>query len=166
LVQRTRKSKLTPERQRRLDEIGFVWDILLESWEEGFSYLLRFKEIEGHCRVPKTFKLEGFNLGGWVERQKTSKSKSKLTPERQRRLDEIGFVWEYRIETWEKGLNNLLRFKEIEGHCRVPKTFKLEGFALGSWVHRQRRFVHSLSTERKQRLTDIGFIWDGQNKST
>ena len=114
--------------------------------------------------MPATFKLDGFTLGNWVLVQRTRKSK--LTPERQRRLDEIGFVWEYRIETWEKGLNNLLRFKEIEGHCRVPKTFKLEGFALGSWVHRQRRFVHSLSTERKQRLTDIGFIWDGQNKST
>jgi len=114
--QRTCKSKLTPERQRRLDEIGFVWDPYADDWEEGFSYLLRFKEIEGHCRVPTTFKLEGFNLGGWVESQKTSKSKSRLTPERQHRLDEIGFVWDILLESWEEGFNNLLRFKEIEGH--------------------------------------------------
>ena len=136
------------------------------SWEFWFGLLEQFKEIEGHCRVPKTFKLDGFNLGGWVERQKTSKSKSKLTPERQHRLDEIGFVWEYRIETWEEGVNNLLKFKEIEGHCRVPKTFKLDGFALGSWMHRQRKFVHSMSPERKQRLDDIGFIWDASKDKT
>jgi superfamily II DNA or RNA helicase len=156
--QRSTKDHISPERKKRLDEIGFVWDVLTEMWEEGFIKLLQFKELEGHCRVPHKRKLEGFNLGNWVGTQRAVKDS--LPPERKQRLDDIGFIWDPHAEAWEEGFSNLLQFKETEGHCRVARSIKLKGFNLGSWVGTQRAVKDSLPPERKQRLDDIGFIWD------
>jgi superfamily II DNA or RNA helicase len=157
-VQRRSQDSMSPERQQRLDDIGFVWDPLTEAWEEGFSKLLQFKEREGHCRVPKKLKLDGFNLGSWVSNQRTAKDS--MTAERRQRLDDIGFVWDPFTEAWEEGFSNLLQFKEANGHCGVPVGYKLEGFALGVWVATQRVAKDSISPERQQRLNDIGFVWD------
>ena len=163
-TQRTTKDSMSSERRQRLDEIGFVWGVLAEAWEEGFSKLLQFKKAEGHCRAPQGFKLKGFNLGSWVAVQR--KAKDSMSPERRQRLDDIGFIWDPIAEFWEEGFSKLLQFKEAEGHCRVPQRFKLDGFNLGSWVTVQRKTKDSMSPERKQRLDDIGFIWDASKGKT
>ena len=145
------------ERKQRLDDIGFVWEPAKANWEEGFSNLLQFKEANGHCGVPVGYKLEGFALGVWVATQRVAKDS--ISPERQQRLNDIGFVWDVFAEQWEEGFSNLLKFKEANAHCRVPHGFKLAGFSLGRWVHRQRAAKDSMTAERRQRLDDIGFVW-------
>jgi hypothetical protein len=92
--QRSKKNTLTPEQIRRLNELGFVWDQLTQQWEEGFAALTRFKEREGHCLVRHESRHDGFRLGDWVKKQRSRKNT--LTPERIRRLDELGFVWTVR----------------------------------------------------------------------
>ena len=125
--------------------------------------MLQFKEAEGHCRVSYRFKLDGFNLGQWVSKQRTNQDS--LSPERKQRLDDIGFVWDPLAEVWEEGFSKMLQFKEAEGHCRVHNLFKLEGYNLGSWVNVQRRIKDSMSAERKQRLDDLGFVWDANTEA-
>jgi len=157
-TQRTTKKKLSSDRILRLDEIGFVWDVLHEQWEEGFGYLLQFKEREGHCKVPRAVSEGGYPLGNWVNHQRSGKEK--LSSDRIQRLDEIGFVWDPLQEQWEKGFGYLLRFKEREGHCRVPATASEGIYPLGEWVSKQRRGKEKLSSDRIKRLDEIGFIWD------
>ena len=157
-VQRRDKAKLSPKCKQRLDDIGFIWDPFTEAWEEGFSKLIQFKELEGHCKAPQTFKLDEFNLGSWVGVQR--RDKAKLSPKCKQRLDDIGFIWDPSTEAWEEGFSKLIQFKELEGHCKAPATFKLDEFNLGSWVGVQRRDKAKLSPKCKQRLDDIGFIWD------
>jgi len=128
------------------------------SWEFWFGLLEEFKEAEGHCRVPATYEIAGFNLGNWVGTQR--RAKDSMSPERKQRLDDIGFIWDPFAEAWEEGFNKLLQFKEQEGHCKVPVTYEIAGFKLGQWVRVQRNAKDSMSPERKQRLDDIGFIWD------
>jgi hypothetical protein len=102
--------------------------------------------------------MEEFKLGRWVGIQRSEQEN--LSTERQQRLDDIGFVWDPLTQTWEDGFRKLLQFRGIEGHCRVPIGFKLDGFSLGVWVSNQRRAKDKSSAERKQRLDDIGFIWN------
>jgi hypothetical protein len=64
--QRLNREELTDDRCQRLDDLGFVWDILTERWEEAFSYLQDFHARAGHARVPKNHTEGGFKLGGWV----------------------------------------------------------------------------------------------------
>ena len=156
--QRTKQYSMSTERKQRLDDVGFVWDPIAEFWEEGFSKLLQFKDVEGHCIVPKRFRVDGFNLGQWLQFQRTRRDK--LSPERRQRLDDIGFVWDPIAEFWEEGFSKLLQFRETEGHCRVSIGFKLDGFNLGAWVSNQRVAKDSMSSERRQKLDDIGFVWD------
>jgi DNA-binding TFAR19-related protein (PDSD5 family) len=155
---------MSSERRQRLDEIGFVWHTFAEDWEEGFSKLLQFKEVKGHCRVRQNFKSGDFKLGQWVSSRR--REKSSMSPDRRQRLDDIGFVWDAIAEQWEDGFSKLLQFKERKGHCRVPQRSKLDEFSLGAWVRRQRVTKDSLSPERKQRLDDIGFVWDARKGKT
>ena len=58
-----------------------------------------------------------------------------------------------------KKAKNLLKFRNREGHCRVP-IFHNEGrVRLGWWVSSLRARQKKLSGERKARLNKIGFVW-------
>jgi hypothetical protein len=70
-----------------------VWDTLDAAWEEKFSELKVFKDIKGHCKVPKRW-TENPQLGRWVINQRSARREGKLSDERIQRLSEIGFVWE------------------------------------------------------------------------
>jgi hypothetical protein len=71
-----------------------------ERWERGLAALSKFRKREGHCCPPRVH-IEGtFNLGPWVSVQRYRKD---LIPiERKRRLDAIGFVWDWREQLWEQ----------------------------------------------------------------
>ena len=129
-----------------------------DRWEKGFAALSRFRARKGHC-CPSRYHVEGnFNLGTWVSTQRYRKDLLPL--ERKRRLEAIGFVWDWLDYRWEQGFTALLKFKRWEGHCHVP-IFHSEGdHRLGWWVSTQRQRRKELSAKRKARLNKIGFVWN------
>ena len=156
--QRNNKNTMSAECRKRLHEIGFNWTPHEQSWEEGFAALTQFKAREGHCYVPLKH-LEGtFRLGGWVNAQRNKKNA--ISAERRQRLDELGFIWNALESEWEEGFVALRQFKVREGHCNVSAKHHEETFRLGQWVTHQRQSKDIMSTERRQRLHDIGFNWD------
>jgi hypothetical protein len=88
-----RKDKLDPDRQKQLEEIGFGWVLASATWDEMCALLEQFKKREGHCKVPQSHTEDEANLGKWVDNQRQLKTKEKLDPDRQKRLEEIGFNW-------------------------------------------------------------------------
>ena len=106
--------------------------------------------------MPTTLKLDGYNIGSWASQQRTAKDS--MPPERKQRLDDIGFVWDVLAEAWEEGFSKLLEFKEAEGHCKVPRSYHIDGTDLGQWVRFQRDAKDKMPPERRQRLDDIGFV--------
>ena len=157
------KDKLTPERIQRLDDLGFVWDVLTEQWERGFSELTIFKNSNNACRVYAQDKTPtGFALGVWVSTQRTAYKKGQLTPERIQRLEALGFIWDRLAERWEKGFSELATYKRGYQDCLVPATYKTaSGYKLGSWSSQQRVAYNKgqLTSERIRRLDDLGFAW-------
>ena len=89
--QRQKRGKIPLEQSDRLNELGFVWDILNAQWDEGFKNLVAYKERFGDCMVPHQFKSNDFRLGFWVANQK--RRRGEMPPERVDRLNELGFVW-------------------------------------------------------------------------
>lgn len=88
-------STLTDEREDKLNNVNFVWDVHSSSWEERFLELLDFKMKYGHTNVPRS---RG-KLGSWVKSQRRQYSlyvrnqKSHLTPNRVGKMNSVGFEW-------------------------------------------------------------------------
>jgi hypothetical protein len=128
-----------------------------DRWERGFAALSKFRKRKRHCCPPR-YHLEGkHSLGQWVTTQRYLKGD--LSVERKRRLDRIGFVWNWRDFVWERGFAALLKFKRREGHCCVPIRHREGNFRLGSWISVQRREKNKMSAKRRARLHKIGFEW-------
>jgi hypothetical protein len=157
--QRHNADTLSAPRRQQLDELGFVWDALETKWAEGVRCLTIYKEREGHCRVPRPHKENGFALGQWVSNRRHSQT---LSEARRQQLDKLGFVWGPYEANWEEGLGHLITYKEREGHCRVPKDHNENGFSLGHWVGNRRSEEGSMPAERRRQLDALGFIWKVQ----
>ena len=168
-----RQGKLSKERIARLDEIGFEWEepdrfgaSREEKWEnlwEGmFAQLKEFKERFGHCDVVTGW-AENPMLAKWVMRQRGLHNSEELQPERQERLEQLGFRWhsDHTTVKWEVRLAELVAFKERFGHTRVPSRWK-ENKPLGHWRHVQREWRRKgiLKPDRITLLDEIGFEWE------
>jgi len=162
-VQRSKREKLTIERASRLESLsGWVWNTLDAAWEDGFSHLSAFIEQEGHANISSKYKTnDGFNLGGWINRQRNKRAK--LTVERELRLESLnGWVWNTLDAAWEDAFSHLSAFIEQEGHANVPNNYKVnDGFNLGSWVRGQRTKKEQLTPEQVSRLESLnGWVWN------
>ncbi len=156
--QRKEKGKLSVEKINRLNSLGFVWDPIGDAWEQNFESLKAFHKREGHCRVPSGHEESGLSLGRWVQHQR--ERKGKLSAERIKRLDDLGFSWDPIGESWEKHFEALVDFKKREGHANIPTLLVINGLFLGRWVSNQRTDKARLPTERINRLNSVGFVWD------
>ena len=161
--QRGDKNKFSHDRRQRLEDLGFEWDPYNAGWENGFSYLQHFQAREGHCRVPQGYKEGEFTLGTWLHGQRADKDK--LSQDRLKRLEDLGFEWDVLTAQWEEGFQHLQQFKAREGHCRVSRGHKESEFKLGTWVSVQRRNNDKLPYDRRQRLEAVGFEWDPHSAS-
>ena len=83
---------------RALDRIGFVWNSITDQWQSQFDKMLAYKEVHGHCCIPKAFEPD-LALGAWVHRQRYfyklyhEGKPNQLTAERIELLNSVGFSW-------------------------------------------------------------------------
>ena len=175
------------KRMAILEEMGFAFKVKEGTWAERLEALKQYKEKYGDCNVPITFS-ENPSLGRWVHTQRHQEkirreqrndgkrsSKSTMTDERFKLLNEIGMCWEVRATkvphraSWEDRFNELKAFYELNGHCAVPET----NAALNRWCHDQKGCLEALdkdlndvkarkklSSEKVQQLASIGFTSD------
>lgn len=158
-----KQGKLSPERARRFEEIGFCWDTLDEAFEKLFAETVSYKELNGTPNVPQNYiTSKGLRLGAWQNQKRVLFKKKKLSPERVRRLEEIGFSWERVEDAFEKGFAETVKYKEQNGTPNAPAAYTTsEGFKLGGWQGHQRRHykVKKLLPDRMKRLENVGFTW-------
>jgi len=156
-------------------------------WEQRIQDLREYKRIHGHCNV--AVKGKDGDLGKFVMNQryyyKTSFDvhgmKNSLTSERIEDLEKLGFVWTLKgkregdkfltnKEKWERNIEELIKYKDKFGHVNVAKSG--EYVELGQFVGNQRYFYrrylkgesNSLTEDRINRLSDLGFEWKARNK--
>ena len=179
-----KKSCMTEERIKVLEEEGFVWVVREPyqqvAWDQRFSELVKFLEERGTTIVPKN--LEGYyQLSLWCmnQRQEYRKcgegKKHKLTEERIEKLNSIGFVWVVKghdTVSWELRFNQLKEYKAEHGHCNVPQNYK-KNAKLAEWVEKMRnqykRYLNGdisgkLTVSRVALLESEGFDWNPESR--
>lgn len=66
-------------------------------WEGYYNLLLKYKDEHGHIQMKATYITEeGFRLGYWLNTQRQQKKRGNLLQERERKLNELGIIWELR----------------------------------------------------------------------
>jgi len=186
-LQEGETSSMTIERIRKLEAIGFVWNFRHYAWNQQYLNLVAFKKQtspdpdQQHCNVPQDYPANQ-TLSTWVYKQRThygllqDDKTSSMTIERIRKLEAIGFVWNFRHYAWNQQYLNLVAFKKQtspdpdQQHCNVPRDYPANQ-ALGNWANTQRtqyRFLQegkksSMTIERIQKLEAIGFAWRRYN---
>ena len=156
--QRNNKPKLSFEQIQALDELQFVWDARNASWNTGFESLRHFFLREGHSN-PRADHIEGdFKLERWVSKQRSRKTA--LSSKQFEKLKQLDFIWDARDTAWSLMFNYLREYHKENGHFLVPVLYEVDGAKLGTWVQNRRKEITKISPERKQRLDEIGFIWD------
>jgi hypothetical protein len=65
----------------------------IQTWDDMFEALCRFKEKYGHCDVNQRIE-PWMKLGEWVNAQRRRKRRAgEFAPEQLRKLEAIGFKW-------------------------------------------------------------------------
>ncbi|MSR64289.1 MAG: DEAD/DEAH box helicase [Verrucomicrobiae bacterium] len=161
--QSRRQGSLCEEHIRKLDGIGFIWNVHDRDWERMFAALVEYKRTHGNCSVPINWG-ENPNLSNWVVWQSVSRKKANLSEARIRRLDEIGFNWgsnRSKNSVWEKMFLALVKYKEEHGDCNISTHIR-KNAKLARWVaeQRTRKWMGTLEKEQLARLGQIGFQWE------
>jgi hypothetical protein len=159
-----KKGEISSDRIKRLEKIGFIWDILEEQFENGIQETLLYKNNTGNPNANARHKtLKGFELGKWQSHQRSNYKKGELSSDRIKRLEEIGFIWDPFEEQFEKGFQETLNYKMSSGNPNTPNHYKTpKGYLLGSWQAHQRAYyrIGKLSPEKIKRFEEIGFTWE------
>lgn len=146
---------LAKERCDQLDAIGFEWNQLDSKWMREYHALKVFFDTCG--RWPKR---EDGPLATWCYTQRERRKDGRLSKERIRALNEIGFVWNQNLQgEWMKNYEELKSF--VRKYRRFPKS--TEG-NLGGWCHTQRKMRKQgkLPNDRRLLLDKIGFVWSAE----
>ena len=177
-------SQMTDERVNLLQDIGFEWTVKkVKKTQDEADFQARLAELtaykleHGDLLVPNKYPTN-MKLSAWVKHQKAqyklfkegNESESQLTADRVEQLENIGFLWPLPTKLdkkWSYRLQELAKFKEEHGHCRVPDKFPVNP-QLATWVSTQRvqfrlfkegKKASMITPARIEALAKIGFDW-------
>lgn len=173
-ARRTGAGGLSQERREALDAVDPSWCPAWEiSWQRAFHLTRVHLDAGGRLPLaPGELVVQGEDLGGWVRGQ---------------RLHWEGLSWAQRwllehtlgvtpataaerppprrshAAAWAAQLEAARRFRDREGHLRVPRTHVErvgdQELRLGSWIANQRSRADTLAPERVEALEALGIRW-------
>lgn len=90
------RGRLTEEQIARLDALGMIWGNRNDlQWEKGYEHAAEY--VRQNRRLPASASFvcaDGYKLGGWVSDQREKYRAGKMKPERKKKLDALGMIWD------------------------------------------------------------------------
>ena len=148
------------ERKQKLDEIGFIWDPKEERWYHHCHLLIQY--IKQYGKMPsKDAVYHGYRLGAWCSAQRSMAGKGKLSADRKRRLDEIGFIWDQKEEKWYRHYHLMQQYVEKYGKLPTKAAARSDpdAKALYDWRLSQKNNFRYLSEHQIRLLEQLGFVF-------
>ena len=94
-----RQNRLTADQLRRMDDIGFAWSIHDGDWDSMFAKLAEHLRPM-HNGKPRNVTMS-VELRRWMLTQRQFKKRGEIEPERERKLNSIGFEWQPHSRQWQ-----------------------------------------------------------------
>lgn len=161
-----KNNKISEDRFKRLTDVGMNWNP--DNWESRFNLVKQYYEEHGNINISQKEVIQGIWLGKWIVSQKKAMQEGKLTSEQIEMLktlpmEEVGRKDNRWWSMYEEAKKYYLKF----GHLNVPMDYLTSsGKKLSDWIIRQRRNykLGKMPLEHKEKLDDIGFVWDIKGK--
>ena len=161
-----KNKKISDDRVKRLTDVGMNWNP--DNWESRFDLTKQYYEEHGNLNISQKEIIQGVWLGKWIVSQKKAMQEGKLTHEQIEMLktlpmEEVGRKDNRWWSMYEEAKKYYLKF----GHLNVPMDYLTSsGKKLSDWIIRQRRNykLGKMPLEHKEKLDDIGFVWDIKGK--
>ena len=136
-----------------------------EKQVKDFDQVIRlfedYKKEYGDILVPERYTTKsGIKLGKIVKNIRNGKRKP--SADEKAMLNDLGFVWKVKESSWafEEVVKLLEEYKKKYGDLLVPRYYTTEsGVYLGKIVSFIRSGKRKTSTEEKEMLDSIGFVW-------
>lgn len=160
-----KSNKMSEHRVKRLTDIGMNWNP--DNWESRFNLVKQYYEEHGNINISQKEVIQGVWIGKWIVSQKKAMESGKLTNEQIKMLktlpmEDVGRK-DYRWwSMYEEAKKYYLKF----GNLNIPMDYLTSsGKKLSDWIIRQRRNykLGKMPSEHKEKLDEIGFIWDLSN---
>ena len=114
-----RRNKMSKKHQLLLEKIGVKWNFI-KTWDESYSLLLAYYEVNGHINLPYLYKTDdGYGLYDWLRNQKVAYRDGKLSKDQVAKLEKLGYKFE--IKKAKKALS-LVDYKDV-----LSKYYKSTG---------------------------------------
>jgi len=136
---------------------------LSDRWDVWFGRLSAWKAMHNAVIQPrKRSEIHGYNLGEWMDEQRSLWDSGYLGERKAARLKSVGVLLDYETESFVIGLQELRKYVVREWTRVVPWSYKTEsGFPLGKWVVKQRTMQRrlKLSPRRVELLKEAFFLF-------
>ena len=160
-----KNKKISDDRIKRLTDVGMNWNP--DNWESRFNLVRQYYEEHGNINISQKEVIQGIWLGKWIVSQKKAMQEGKLTHEQIEMLktlpmEEVGRKDNRWWSMYEEAKKYYLKF----GNLNIPMDYLTSsGKKLSDWIIRQRRNykLGKMPLEHKEKLDEIGFIWDLSN---
>ena len=160
-----KNNKISEDRIKRLTNVGMNWNP--DNWESRFNLVKQYYEEHGNINISQKEVIQGVWLGKWIVSQKKAMEEGKLNVLQVEMLktlpmEEVG----RKDNLWWSMYEEAKKYYEEFGNLNIPINYLTSnGKKLSDWIIRQRRNykLGKMPSEHKEKLDEIGFIWDLSN---
>ena len=177
--QRHQAKRLKKHQLRLLESIRYN-NVPIFREEDEKEWLFKFEEWKNNSSEDRSVKSKNaHSIACWLSRQKKLDCLGLLKSERRDLLISSGALTRRKHrkqgessmqrEQWLSQFAQLEKYRQVHGHCNVPKRWK-NNLSLGIWVFNQRRKykdmqdgIAEMPKYRIDKLEEIGFQWSLRN---
>ncbi|MFE5586364.1 Helicase associated domain protein [Kitasatospora sp. NPDC056531] len=125
-------------------------------WQRMHAVAAVFHLQHGH--LDPTDKAKHADLISWLTRQRHLGGQGLLDAARVSELEALGMIWSKNANAWERGYAYAAAFHHQHGHLAIPATAKLDDYAVGAWMRRQRK-AENLTKDQVAKLDALDELW-------
>ncbi|MGW2871294.1 Helicase associated domain protein [Kitasatospora sp. NPDC001225] len=112
----------------------------------------------GHGHLDPVDRTRHAELISWLARQRHLHGQGLLDAARVSELDALGMIWSKNANAWVRGAAYAAAFHRRHGHLAIPATAKLDDYAVGAWMRRQRK-ADNLTGDQAAKLDALDELW-------